>query len=235
MLNLNGTTEKLQIITGSASDIRVDRSAIDVSDAAPPVVQIVPNLGPLTAITTATTTDIVAAPGSSTVRSVTGLRVHNAHASTSNAVTVQSTDGTNITPHWVGTLLAGESVLFDGDQWVPYTSGGIPKVSGFVGPADIQTFTASGTWTKPTAFTPKIVIVEMIGAGGGGGGGASLATAVVAKGGGGGGGGAWIRGVFAASDLGATVTVTLGTGGTSGAGATAGGSGSVGGIGGNST
>ncbi|MFK5284411.1 hypothetical protein ACI3PL_33005, partial [Lacticaseibacillus paracasei] len=67
---------------------------------------------------------------------------------------------------------------------------------------DIQIFNGvSGTWQKPSAFSPKVVIVEIIGAGGSSGAGASLATAVVAKGDGGGGGGAWVRGVFSAADL----------------------------------
>lgn len=72
--------------------------------------------------------------------------------------------------------------------------------------ADYQAFTASGTWTKP-AGTPAnaLVIVHCIGAGGGSG-----------SGGRGGGGGAFLERIMRASDIGSSVTVTVGAGGASG-------------------
>ena len=51
--------------------------------------------------------------------------------------------------------------------------------------ANIQTFTASGTWTKPAGVT--FVQVTCIGGGAGGGGGRRSASGTVAGGGGGGG------------------------------------------------
>lgn len=76
-------------------------------------------------------------------------------------------------------------------------------VSGVI--ADIQTFTASGTWTKPSGAT--WVMVELWG-GGGGGGRTSGGQA------GGGGGGGYSQRLFRASDLSSTVAVTVGAGGT---------------------
>src|SRR5262249_48373538 len=77
---------------------------------------------------------------------------------------------------------------------------------------------AGQTWTKPGG-APSSVEVIVIGAGGGGGGGAGVtAPASGSSGGCGGGGGAVQRGYFLASDLGATVTVNVGAGGTGGAG-----------------
>lgn len=82
-----------------------------------------------------------------------------------------------------------------------------------------QTFTASGTWTKPTSPTGAWVLVEVWGGGGGGGGTASTGA-------GGGGGYSW--GIFAVDDLGATETVTVGAGGAKGNPGTVGGTSSFG-------
>ena len=72
-----------------------------------------------------------------------------------------------------------------------------------------QTFTSSGTWTRPTGVDS--VEVLLVGGGGGGGGAGSLASVAV---GGGGGGGQVIRRVVAVSG---DVTVTIGSGGAGGA------------------
>jgi hypothetical protein len=70
----------------------------------------------------------------------------------------------------------------------------------------VVTFTASGTWTKPTGL--KYAIVEIIGGGGGGGSVTSSSGA-----GSGGGAGAYTKKLIGAASLGATETVTIGAGG----------------------
>jgi hypothetical protein len=76
--------------------------------------------------------------------------------------------------------------------------------------SNVQTFTSSNTWTKPSGYgSTANVHIQVWGAGGSGG--RSQATAPTASGGGGGGGynEIWVP----LSSLGSTVTVTVGTGG----------------------
>lgn len=75
--------------------------------------------------------------------------------------------------------------------------------------SNIQTFSATGTYTKPTGA--KFVMVEIWGAGGGGSGGSQPNV-----GGTGGGGGAYVTRTYAAPEVGATETVTIGAGGPGG-------------------
>lgn len=77
----------------------------------------------------------------------------------------------------------------------------------------IQTFTASGTWTKPAGLL--FAVVEVQGPGGGSGG-CSAASSNIGIGGGSGGGG-YAKKLYMASELSATETVTIGAVGTGGA------------------
>lgn len=97
---------------------------------------------------------------------------------------------------------SGNVLTSNGTAWTSAAPSGVLT--------DVQTFTATGTWTKPSGA--KWVQVEIWGAGGSG---RAHPTS-----GGGGGGGAYATRLFLASDVSATVSVTIGAGGTSVTGST---------------
>lgn len=111
MLLLTATTDKLQLTTSAATAIDVVAAFVDISVAEPPVVQDTTGKQ-LTAISTATTTDIVAAPAASTTRNVKHLTVRNKSTSTSNDVTlIFDANGTDYELIKV-TLKPGETLEF---------------------------------------------------------------------------------------------------------------------------
>lgn len=120
MLLLTSTSDKIQVITSATADVEVHASWVDNASGT-----ITPGRTNTASITTATTTDVVAAPASSTQRNVKHLNVRNNHGSTSCNVTVQHTDGTNVETMIFATLLAGEAIVFGSDgEWVHYDTNG---------------------------------------------------------------------------------------------------------------
>src|SRR4051812_33903833 len=122
MILLAATTDKLQIVTGSAGDIDVVAPYIDAPASNPAA----PSAGGIAAasITTAATTDFLAG-AASTLRSIREVSITNTHASVSNLITVQWTNGTVTGVLWKGVLAPGEKVdHIENIGWVPYATDG---------------------------------------------------------------------------------------------------------------
>lgn len=108
MLNLASTSDLIRIVTSAAAQIEVHTSWGDWNGSA-----ITLGRQNTPAITTATTTTIVPSPGASTVRNVKHMNITNDHATLTCVVTVEHTDGTNITELMAFTLLPGENMIFN--------------------------------------------------------------------------------------------------------------------------
>jgi hypothetical protein len=126
MLLLTSTSDLVRLTTGSSGDIEVHADWVDYT--APNT--FVPDNTNTASITGTGTTTVVAAPASTVSRNVKNLSIFNNHASVSNLLTVDHTDGTNAEVLWKGTLLAGQSVVFDAiGGWTVYNANGIKQTS----------------------------------------------------------------------------------------------------------
>ena len=121
MLILSTTSDIIRLVTSAASQIEVHASYGDFTVSGATVDLNRAN----TAITTATTTTVVAAPGSGVKRNVKHLNITNDHASASCSVTVEHFDGTTAAELIQVILLAGENMVFGEDgRWTHYDSNG---------------------------------------------------------------------------------------------------------------
>lgn len=121
MLFLTSTADVIQLVTGSTATVHCHASWVDNNSG-------VMTYGRLNtpAISTATTTTVIAAPASGVSRNVKHLTINNVHATQSIAVVIQHYDGVNTERLWDGTLLAGESVDFtEAGKWNYYSAGGV--------------------------------------------------------------------------------------------------------------
>ena len=151
MLLLTSTSDIIRVVTGSAATVHCHASWVDNASGT-----ITPGRTNTAAISTGTTTTIVAAPGASTQRNVKHINITNAHASASTTVTVQHFDGTNSEDLMGVTLLAGENLVFNEEgRWTHHDSQGGEYT--YAGPAAVN-LGATGTLaeTMPRETCPEV-------------------------------------------------------------------------------
>jgi len=219
-LTNGGTADKIDVITGTASQIDYHVTQLDklVADTSPTSVKTVVTNGQ---ITTATTTKITTDPASSHEALVKQINLTNTHASTATTVQLQHTinGGTARKLTAAVNLNAGESLQYNGDgtMFVFDSTGGVKTSLAAALTVSVLTSGSSATYSTPAGC--RAILVECVGGGGAGGGSSSAASS--GGGGGGGGAGGYTRKLF--SPPSATYTYTIGAGGTAGtAGANAG-------------
>jgi hypothetical protein len=220
VLNLTATTKLIRVITSAAATVDVVASWVDFVSPS----TVTPG-NTETAISTAATTTVVAAPAASTTRNVKRLSARNRHASTATDVTVQLYDGTTAFDLFKATLAAGELLQYSqSDGFEVIDAAGNFKTTAlstgrFLG---LTVFTAGTTFTSSAAT--RRILVKLVGGGGGGGGCSSSASNGAA--GAGGGAGGYAEKQFDVSPS-TGYTYAIGSAGT--AGANTGGTGGTGG------
>ena len=120
MLLLAATTDKLQLVTSVAADVDVHVSYVDASNTT-----LVPSGGGKqnTAITTASTTDILAVPGANTLRNVKTINIRNKDTVDTTDVAVVFNQNATLFELFKATLKAGETLNYvEGVGWFTYQS-----------------------------------------------------------------------------------------------------------------
>ncbi len=146
MLNLASTSDVLRVITSAAGQVEVWASWVDFNGTT-----VTPGRQ-RTAITSATTTTIVAAPASGAQRNVRGCTIANDHASVTNTVTVEAFDGTAPVVKAKAILLPGEVLALGEDgQWQHLDKNGAPYPAAGKGAYDGRAVAFLKTGTAPDA------------------------------------------------------------------------------------
>src|SRR5580692_9407237 len=112
MFLLASVNDLIQVVTVSTLAIKVHASYVDLNGTT-----VTPGRTN-TLISSSTTTTVVSSPSSGTNRNVKTLLVNNTSTTTSETITIQHTDGTNVVIIWSGTMNAGDAFQYNENDGV---------------------------------------------------------------------------------------------------------------------
>jgi hypothetical protein len=150
MLILADTNDKLQVISGQAVTLDVVSCYADISSSTFAISDVNKIL---TAISTATTTDIVGSPGATTRRNVKSVNIRNKHASLACDVTVQFNDNATLYEMHKATLQPGDCLEYvEGVGWFVVAASSSPLERMFKLGSDVSNSTT--TAAEVTGWLP---------------------------------------------------------------------------------
>lgn len=143
MLTLAGTSDKIRVTSSAAvtTDVHASHNLLSGTTVTPGRTN--------TAITTATTTDVVASPTGTDRINVRKLNIRNKHASSSQTITVIHTDGTTAVELFKCTLFAGEELVYADERWQIYDASGQPVMAAVAVRPATNDFRLSGVSATP--------------------------------------------------------------------------------------
>jgi hypothetical protein len=183
VIQLSGTTEKLQITPGTTGgDLDVDVTYTDRSGTTD-----TPGTQPTNTIGGTTAVDILTLAAASTVRRVRWLSARNTSATVTSAYLITKVVGAAVTELFKTTLGPGEELVLNGNGiWFVYASDGSVKASNQPGRLlRITRYAAAGSGNHVIGADCNNMYVTVVGGGAAGGGCTSVASAAGAGGGGG--------------------------------------------------
>ena len=154
MLNLAATTDKLQLTTSTAAVIHVHASFVDYVQSPETLTPGKQN----TAISSAATTDIVAAPAASTFRNIKYLSAKNTDVTSNEVTLIFDQNGTDFELK-KEILLAGDELIYCEGVWQHFLADGKLATSG-ASVADPRILTKRVSSLHSNATTTATVIPE---------------------------------------------------------------------------
>jgi hypothetical protein len=189
VISLNGTTEKIQIVPGTAGAIDAQGDYVDLSGTT-----VTPGSSQIDGLAATTATDLIPVPGASTSRRVKYLGVRNTSTTVTTTMLVQKIATGPLTIElFKCVLLPGWELVYNGATWFVYDDKGA-VVTGPTGGRYLRSTVLTAGTTFTTGVDTETIRIRMVGGGGGGGGCTSVAAAAAAAGGGG--AGAYAEKVF---------------------------------------
>jgi hypothetical protein len=163
VISLNGTTEKIQIVPGTAGAIDAQGDYVDLSGTT-----VTPGSSQIDGSAATSATDLIPAPAASTSRRVKYLGVRNTSTTVTTTMLVQKIATGPLTIElFKCVLLPGWELVYNGATWFVYDDKGA-VVTGPTGGRYLRTTVLTAGTTFTTGVDTETIRIRMVGGGGGG-------------------------------------------------------------------